>query len=189
MDIPTYIIIFAFAISIIIILLLKLLNISQIKSLKIKFLSFSVIWILVTSFGELIYHWAGNTAVCSKYLGCTPGFFGYDAFEHLFFGIALIFFIIWFCKRFPKYSILYSSWWKDVLVLIAIVALVSIMWEFMECAHDFFRVSFLHEQLVSYRLHFQFNYLDQPSNIDTMGDLAFSIFGSVVALLFTNLKN
>ncbi|HUC88693.1 MAG TPA: hypothetical protein VMR49_01545 [Candidatus Paceibacterota bacterium] len=187
MDIPTYIVISSLAVFIAIIILLKLSRAPELRWLGVLSFSASAIWICLTLCGEFLYHWTKNS-MCSKYLGCGEGFFGYDAFQHLFAGIAIALAIVYLCRRFPKYSILRSRLWENILIIIALVALIAVVWEFAECAHDFFRVSALHEQLVSYRLHFQFNYLDQPTNLDTMGDLAFSLCGSIAALFFAKLK-
>jgi len=144
-------------------------------------LSVTVVFFVLCLLGEVLGNW-GSNLVCYKYLGCTDGFFGYDAIEHLFFGLALVLVIIWFCKKFPLYSILNDKRWKTVFILIASAALISLIWEFFECAHDAFRISILHETLFNFRLHI--NSLDQPTNIDTMGDFAFSLLGSILAVFF-----
>jgi len=141
----------------------------------------SAIWFASILLGEILGNW-GSNLVCYKYLGCTNGFFGYDAIEHFFFGLALVLVIIWFCKKFSLYSILNDKRWKTVFILIASAAFISLMWELFECAHDAFRISILHETLFNFRLHI--NSLDQPTNIDTMGDFAFSLLGSIIALFF-----
>lgn len=147
----------------------------------------TVVWIFICLFGEWIGAGSlGGNDMCIKYLGCTSGFFGYDAIEHFLFGISLIWSLIWLFKKYPQYSLLHTKLWKSVLTLIALVALVSVTWEFIECAHDYFRIDILHQTLFNFRLHI--NHLDQPTNLDTMGDLAFSLFGSIVALFFTKLE-
>ena len=180
LDTPTYIIIASFALFATVILFLIFLRTPRMRMLKTLFISASVIWLGITTLGEFIYNWAGNET-CSKYLGCIDGFFGYDAFEHLFFGIAGAIFIIWLCERFPKYSILHSEWWKVGLTVVAVIALASVIWEMYECGYDALRVDILHETLRNFRIHL--NLLDQPTNLDTMGDLTFSLVGSIIGFL------
>lgn len=182
MDIPTYIVLSAFGVSIAIVVILRLLHVSKSRLLGTLLVSISTIWALLTIGGEFVFTWAGNTA-CSKYLGCVSGFFGYDAFEHLFFGIAAALAILWLCARFPKYSILHEKRWKAFLTVVAIVALIAVLWEILECAHDYFRIDVLGEHLFNFRLHI--NTLDQPTNLDTMGDITFSLIGSIVGFFLT----
>ena len=160
---------------------------------KSKYANYSslAIWATVTTaiflitciLGEGLGGSLGGNDMCYKYLGCTSGFFGYDALEHFLFGIAAVLIIIWLFKKFPKFSMFYSEFWKNFLVIISLVMLVSVFWEFAECAHDYFRIEILHQSLVNFKLHI--NHLDQPTNIDTMGDLTFALIGSIVSLFFT----
>ena len=179
MDVPTYIVIAAFLVSGVVVGLVKVLRVPATRARTIILSSIALVWIVITMFGELVYFWAGN-ATCSPYLGCVAGFAGFDAFEHLFFGITLTLFIVWLCDRFPTYSILQDARWKQVLTIIAIVALVSVAWEMAECAHDAIRLDMLHEPLLNFKLHV--NLLDQPTNLDTMGDLTFAIVGGIIGL-------
>ncbi len=186
MDTPTYVIILSFVISAIVIFFTKLSKGTEIKKIKILLFYFTAVWLLITSLGELLYDWAGNN-VCSKYLGCIEGFFGYDAFEHLFFGVALAIGLILFDKLYPKYSLLKEEKWKMFIEIIAIIALVSVAWEMYECAHDAFRLDILGEKLVNWRVHL--NLLDQPTNLDTMGDLSFDLLGGVIGFFLVFIKN
>jgi hypothetical protein len=68
------------------------------------------------------------------------------------------------------------------VILLVLIIGVAVIWEFVECAHDAFRLDILHQPLRDVRFHV--NLLDQPSNLDTMGDLFFSIVGSLVSFLF-----
>ena len=181
MHIPEYIILFSFVILIATLILLKIFHVPRARYLKILLITNVIIWFCVTFFGEIVYFWAGN-ATCSPYLGCVAGFFGYDAFEHLFFGIAGTLGIFWFCEHFPKYSLFHTNKFRNFLVIISIVAFVSVLWEIAECAHDALRVDILHEPLRNISLHI--NLLDQPTNLDTMGDLVFSLLGSVIGFFF-----
>ena len=177
MDIGTQVIIGAFVLSLILVVLLKLSRTSHLRKLAILSLSFTALWAVVTCLGEFMYAWAGNTT-CSKFLGCVDGFVGYDAFEHLFFGIAAALVLVWLSKRFPEHSILHSERWRSALMVVAAIALLAVLWEILECAHDALRVDILHESLRNVSIHV--NLLDQPSNLDTMGDLIFSLVGAVV---------
>ena len=182
MALPEYIILFSFVISIAVVVFLNFYTLQRERHFKFLIILFSTVWAGVTFFGEFIYFWAGN-ATCSKYLGCVAGFFGYDAFEHFFFGILCVLIIIWFCEHFPKYSVLTKTNWKDVIIIISLVAFVAVFWEIVECAHDALRVDVLHESLRNFSLHL--NLLDQPTNLDTMGDIVFSLLGSIVAICIT----
>jgi hypothetical protein len=139
-----------------------------------------VVFLIANLFGEIIGLAANSD--CYPYIGCTSGFFGYDAIEHFLFGLTVIWIIVWACGKFPKYSILHKERWKKRFVLIASIALIAVFWEFLECAHDAFRLDILGEHLYNFRFHI--NLLDQPSNLDTMGDLAFTLLGAFVALFF-----
>ncbi len=185
MDTPTYTIILSFIISAIVVIFTKLSKKTEAKKIKIMFFYFSAIWLLITSLGELLYDWAGNN-VCSKYLGCIEGFFGYDAFEHLFFGIAMALGLILLDRLYPKYSLLRKEKWRMFIEIVAIIALVSVAWEMYECAHDAFRVDILHENLINWRIHL--NLLDQPTNFDTMGDLTFDLLGGVIGFFLIFIK-
>lgn len=121
-----------------------------------------------------------DNVTCFKYLGCNSGFFGYDAIQHLLFGSTLLFAIIWFCKKFPKYSIFEKERWKNIIILISLITLVALLWELLEFFHDSYNVTILHEHLLNYRLHI--NTLDQPSNQDTMRDMFFNVFGAIIGI-------
>src|ERR1035437_7948527 len=96
----------------------------------------TTIFLLVCIFGEGIGGSLASNPSCYKYLGCTSGFFGYDAIEHFLFGIAAVAVLVWIFKKFPQYSLLHTKRWKNILTVIALVMLISVLWEFVECAHD-----------------------------------------------------
>jgi len=154
------------------------------KSAILASVSMTVL-LIACAFGEGISGSFGSNPSCYKYLGCTEGFFGYDALEHLISGIALTLTLIWFFKTFPKYSILSNVRWKNILIILSLIALFSVMWELAECVHDVFRLAVLHQPLLNFKLHI--NLLDQPNNLDTMGDMFFEILGSVIVLLFVKI--
>lgn len=128
--------------------------------------------------GSLIFFgdfWTGlmYNGLCFRYLGCNIGFFGYDAVVHFFSGILEAIFLIWLCHKFPKTNILHEdSVWKNIVVLIAFVALLAVTWELLEFSADHFRMYILHENLTNP------NILAQPNNSDTMGDFTFGLSGA-----------
>jgi hypothetical protein len=113
----------------------------------------------------------------------VTGFAGYDAFEHLFFGVALVILIVWLCEHFPKYCITHPERWKTALIVVAVVVFISVLWEILECTHDALRMNVLHESLRNFSLNI--NLLDQPTNIDTMGDLSFGLVGAIVGFFLS----
>jgi len=142
----------------------------------------TTIYLIANIIGEGIGGSLAANPSCLKYFGCTAGFFGFDAVEHFLFGVAGTFVLIFIFQKFPKYSILSDKRWKNILIIIALIALISVLWELLEFAHDIIRIDILHQALVNWRLNI--NLLDQPSNFDTMGDLTFGLLGSVITLIF-----
>jgi hypothetical protein len=179
MDAPTYIIFAALLIVFGAAILLRNIDVQGTRANAGLFLITSLIWLIITLCGEFLYTWAGNV-MCSTYLGCVNGFLGYDAYEHFLFGIAAAFALISISDRYPRYSVLNEEWWKTALMIIAIIALISVIWEMIECAHDALRLDIFHEPLRNIRL--RINLLDQPSNIDTMGDLTMSLAGGLAGV-------
>jgi hypothetical protein len=112
---------------------------------------------------------------CYALLGCNIGFFGYDAALHFVSGIMDVAFIIWLMRRFPAVDMFHERFWKNFLIIIALVALIAVSWEFVELCHDQFSMKILHENLTVP------DTLDQPTNDDTMGDMTFSILGAALS--------
>lgn len=135
-------------------------------------LIFMVMWIVSVRGPTLI-----SNDKCFAVLGCNVGFFGYDALLHFVSGIMDAVVIVWLARKFPSISLFHQRFWKNFLIVIALVALIAVSWEFGEYCHDQFRMNVLHENLTMP------NHLDQPSNADTMGDLTFSILGSALTAL------
>ncbi len=140
-----------------------------------------VIYILADLLGEFMAGW-GYNAECIRFIGCTNGFFGFDAIEHFLSGFVILLCVLIFFNRYPRFSLLTGTWWKDALILVASVNLISVAWELVECAHDVFRVAVLHEPLINLKLNIDL--LDQPTNLDTMGDMAFNVLGSILSAAF-----
>jgi hypothetical protein len=138
----------------------------------------AVIWIAVTIYGEFM-NGAPNSA-CYPFLGCDSGFFGYDALEHFLFGVTAVWAIIWLWRRFPRISLGHARFWKSALTILSLVMLVAVLWEMGECFRDAYLLDIAHQSLVNFRLHI--NYLAQPSNFDTMGDLTFTMLGALISI-------
>ena len=177
MDIPALVVLISFVLYFGVIAISKYIGVKKLRSHLMVTGVLFLIWFVMSVVGENGSLWAGNNT-CDKYLGCVDGFFGYEAFEHILFGITGSIIVMRICALFPKYSILHPQKWKNILMVVSIVMLVSVFWEMIECAHDVFRVYALHESLLNFRK--DVNLLDQPSNLDTMGDLTFAFLGSVV---------
>jgi len=143
----------------------------------------TIVYVVCDLAGEIMGN-LGSNYQCLRFIGCTTGFFGFDAIEHFMSGASFLLLIALFMRKYPKYSLLVGNRFKDAFVLVCVLALIAVCWEIGECAHDYFRVVFLHEQLFSVRLHI--NVLDQPSNLDTVGDLFFNTLGAIVASFFMN---
>ncbi len=134
------------------------------------------LWILVWFMGGYIFGLSSNS-LCFRYLGCNAGFFGYDAFfVHFFGGMMELVFILWFTEKYPKFNLFRKNLWKNIVILIALMALLNIGWEMWEFVCDHIRMNVLHQNL----LHP--NRLWQASNSDTMGDMFFGLFGATVMI-------
>ena len=123
---------------------------------------------------------SGNTA-CVKFLGCGAGFFGYDALEHFLWGVLVVVFSIGICVKFPLLNLLHNdALWKNVLLLLAFLALVSVGWELLEYSHDHILTQFAFFNKLAF---LKPQSLAQPSNVDTMGDLTFDLLGGALGIL------
>ena len=148
----------------------------------------TVVYLIINILGEREF--GGSLAMnpsCYKYLGCTSGFLGYDAIEHFMFGVAGTTVLVYLLRKFPDHSILSNKRWKNFLMIVSIIVLISVLWEFVEFGHDTIRVDIFHQPLVNWKLNI--NYLDQPTNADTMGDMFFGLIGSILTLLFVKIKS
>ncbi len=146
----------------------------------------TTVFLVTCIFGEGLGGSLGSNPMCYKYLGCTEGFMGYDALEHFLFGLASVWTLIWLFQRFPQHSLFQEKSWKNVLIVIALIMMVSVFWEFLEWFIDIYRANFLHQTLIDWKLNI--NLLNQPSNTDTMGDLLAALIGSTIALFITKPK-
>ncbi len=145
------------------------------RVLNIVTLSFIIIFFMLTFFGNYGPDLMTNEK-CYSLLGCNSGFFGYDALVHFVNGIMNTMLIIWLMTKFPSFNLFHNHFWKNFLMIIALVVLISFSWEFFEFSHDQFRMKIFHENLIIE------NRLDQPSNDDTMGDITFSILGATITV-------
>lgn len=178
LDAATTAVLVGFAIILVTAFILKFSRVQSGKRFTIFLTVSTVVWFVLTVLGEFITGWATNN-ICYRYLGCNDGFFGYDAMEHLLFGFALMLALLWLSTTFPKLSLVTQNRIKTLVTLIAFVALAAVIWEMFECAWDQYRVVILHETLFSFKLHI--DALSQSSNLDTMGDISFSLFGALIA--------
>ncbi len=116
---------------------------------------------------------------CFRYFGCNAGFFGYDALVHFTGSILEIAIVMWIMEKYPRTNLLTNNFWKNLLLLVAIEALLGISWELLELSFDQLRIYVLHMNLL-----FPTNHLAQASNTDTMGDLSFGILGALYSSSF-----
>ena len=136
------------------------------------------IGVILGKFGPVLI--ANNK--CYQLLGCNAGFFGYDVVLHFISGIIDATAIVVFFRTFPKFSVFHGKFWKNLVIIAALTALISLSWEIGEFSHDQFRIKVLHENLVAT------NHLDQPSDADTMGDMTFAEIAAILtACVFKNL--
>lgn len=141
-------------------------------------------WGLVWFVNGDLFGWMNNS-FCFKYLGCNAGFFGYDALVHFLGGIMEAAFIFWLAKKSPKFNffsqpradppLAEKNFWKNFIIVIALVALLGVGWELGEFAFDRARMDVLRQDLL-----YPTNRLRQASNSDTMGDFLFGLFGAAV---------
>jgi hypothetical protein len=122
-----------------------------------------------------------DNSLCFKYLGCNVGFFGYDALVHFTAGIFEAPLIIWLFEKYYHISLFHNAgshtFWKNLIILIALLVLIAYSWEIIELSYDQFRIIFLHQILF---IPDHLNKLLQPSNIDTMGDIFCSTMGGII---------
>jgi len=121
-----------------------------------------------------------DNALCFRYLGCNAGFGGYDALCHFLFGIAFALGIYWFCRRWPRYSILHEQYWKGALVTLALVGLFAAVWECLEFTFDILAVIDLHHPLTHLQ---ELQFLAQPTNADTVGDMFYGMLGAICGII------
>ncbi len=136
------------------------------------FVSFLLMF-LVLEFGGKALGFMQN-AMCYRWLGCNAGFFGYDALVHFVGGITIAIGVLWLSKKSKKLDFFHIDeiFWKRMLIILAVAALIGVVWEALEFSYDLFRVLVLHINLLYP------NQLAQPSNADTMGDLVFGLTGA-----------
>ncbi len=141
-------------------------------------------WVIVSTFIFITVQFIGGDVFglsrsgrCFALLGCNAGFFGYDAFVHFVAGITLALLIIWLGKVYPGLRVISANFWKSVIIVIALCALIETGWEVFEFGVDHVRMDILHQNLVSA------NQLLQTNNSDTMGDETFNLIGGVVAII------
>ncbi|MBX4209197.1 hypothetical protein KW799_00655 [Candidatus Parcubacteria bacterium] len=147
----------------------------EIKTSRLQawFSAFISLFILM-SLGSKPFGWMRNAA-CLPHLGCNTGFFGYDALTHFVGGVALAIGLAWIIRRYPRLHIFHREFLKNVFVILAVAALIGVLWELLEYGFDYVRIVFFHMNLASP------NQMAQAGNSDTMGDLFFGLLGSFIA--------
>ena len=130
---------------------------------------------------QISFIWFGDNSFCFRYFGCNAGFFGYDAFFHLFGGVLFASFFVWLARKYQSFNLFQNNAWKNFIILLAIVALLGIGWEFIEFGHDHVLNRFKNLYAIKI-LHLE--KLVQPTNSDTVGDLFFDLAGAAIAASF-----
>lgn len=131
--------------------------------------------------GHILENLMSNQA-CYPYLGCNVDFGGYDAIVHFFIGVMKVAIILWLVKEYPKWNIFRGSFFENLVVFIALLALLGVVWEMMEFVYDAVGVHSFHLSQANP------NQLAQASNADTMGDMFFDLLGGTLAVLFWKLR-
>lgn len=130
-----------------------------------------------------LYPWWMRNGLCFRLLGCNDGFFGYDAYLHFVSGMVQAAFVLWLAYRVPRWNFFGKGYVRNLFVLVATVALISVLWELGE---------FLHDHYALYIAHLNVYHLDdalQPTNSDTVGDMIFGISGGLLAGLLVRYFN
>ena len=142
--------------------------------LKATVISSTGLFLVLWTLGKWGPHFIANDR-CYAILGCNAGFFGYDALLHFVSGIMITSLIIFFSIKFSAANFFHDGFWKNMIVVVSLIAMIAVFWEIAELGHDQFRMKVLHENL-----RVPTNRLDQPSNDDTMGDITFAILGGTI---------
>jgi hypothetical protein len=139
-------------------------------------ITFGLIFFFVSVIGgELLK--LNKDGLCFKFFGCNNGFFGFDGWSHFLAGLACASLAILLFKKYPHLNILQAgnkTFWKNVIIILAIIALIGIVWEGVEFTYDHLRL------LAGINLYNPYDFA-QPTNIDTMGDLLLSLLDTVSA--------
>jgi len=114
---------------------------------------------------------------CFTLLGCNAGFFGYDALVHFLAGIMFAIFIVWLGESHPRFGFISANFWKSAVIVVALCTLIGTGWEIWEFGIDHLGSNVLRESFVLT------GQLLQSGNSDTVGDEAFNLIGSVVAVV------
>lgn len=151
------------------------------KRTKVIALFFGTLFFVL--FGASKLYGLMRDGTCFKYLGCNSGFFGYDGLLHFVFGIAFAGSIYWFLSTYPTFYTPQDVAWKNFLVFCAVVVLVGFIWETIEFGYDHVRMIVFHINLI------QPNQMAQPSNSDTMGDMALGFLGALLGGVLCGVRN
>jgi len=144
--------------------------------LAIGFAIFFLIWAIGGNRSGLMDNYA-----CYGWLACNMYFGGYDFLVHLTSGIAEVVALVWIMRTFGFFDVMHNRLWKNMLILTALVALISVCWEIGEFISDGIRIYWMHINLLVP------NHLYQPSNADTVGDLCAATLGALITSAFSGL--
>lgn len=112
--------------------------------------------------------------ICFDFLGCNVGFGGLDALLHLVSGVGEVVALVWLSLRNARLSLFQEKFWKNMVIVISIASMIILLWEVGELGLDQFRATVLDKNLIAK------NELYQPNNLDTMGDVVFSLVGAAI---------
>ncbi|GEM_PF-2690096 len=131
---------------------------------------------LLFTAGLIAGHWLIESSHCYPILGCNAGFGGYDALLHFVAGIMEVAILV----RLRLWASFNSTekFWKNFILLLSLVALLSVGWEILEFLHDYFFSKF---ELFNALSIFRPYTLTQPSTSDTMGDILFTLIAGMIA--------
>jgi hypothetical protein len=155
---------------------MRLINITKLSPLEILMsISGTIFVINIFLVATLVFELMPNS-LCLNYLGCNGGFFGFDAYRHLYSGMVVGFIILWFFLIHRKSTFFPLSISKQILFMIIAASIFCILWEAGEYIQDRIRIAFFDPTAVVN------NRLSQPSVADTIGDSIFSLLGYLSAL-------
>lgn len=126
------------------------------------------------SVGSHAFGWMKNST-CMPHLGCNTGFFGYDGLVHFIGGVTIAVGVMWIMRAYPATHLFHPKFWKNILIVLAIAALIGVCWEILEFIFDHVRMDIFHVNLIHP------NVMAQASNSDTIGDLSLGLFGALIS--------
>ncbi len=148
------------------------------RKIAVGFLSSILIFLIATYIGDQ-GGWTANQ-YCPNYISCVVGFFGFDAMQHFLGGAISLFIIGFYSDMYPEYSLFHENRVKNFLILLSVSIFLAFMFEVGEMSHDAWRFGIRHISQSMSGAH----QLDQPMNLDTMGDMFFHSIASMIVIWF-----